>query len=513
MKGEATGLRYLRIGIVGLGLLLPTLSLIPLGSVWLWERGYLIYWAIAACLATFGAYLFQRWLLPPPTAGSTAGAENDVGAEADPLWSPREAAAWQDVNAVADRIDPRELTSRDALLALAQTTIRAVARRIHPEVPEPLWQFTVPEALALTERVSARLGPFVAASIPLGDQLTVAQMMRLYRWRTTIDTAQRAYDVWRAVRLVNPLTAATQEAREHISKKLIELGREELGRRLAKAYVREVGRAAIDLYGGRLKVSAAELEAHVTKASREGLEASAQRASEPLRILLVGQTGVGKSSIVNALLDAAEAPVDVIPGTTQFTAYRLAGEGLPAALLVDSPPLTEDGQGLERIIEAAMEADLVVWVTSAARADRHTDRLAMDAFRRHFEERLDRHRPPVVVVLSGIDLLRPFREWSPPYDLRDESSAKAASISAAVMAVAEDFAFEAGQVVPVSIRPDAAYNVDALWAKIMEAVPEAQRARLVRTMADLRRGGWDWRKVLKQAGNAGRVLAQSLARG
>ena len=512
MKRDVTGLRYLRLGIVGLGLLLPALSLVPLGSLWLWERGYLIYWATGACLATLGAYLFQSWLLRPAVAVAIDRSEMEFATEADPIWSPREAAAWQDVRAVADGVDPRELTSRDALLGLAQTTINTVARRIHPEVREPLWQFTVPEALALTERVSARLGPYIAATIPLADQLTVAQIMSVYRWRTAIDAMQTAYDVWRAVRLVNPLAAATQEAREHLSKKVYELGREELGRRLAKAYVREVGRAAIDLYGGRLKVSAAEIEAHVTKSSRGQLESAAVRVSEPLRILLVGQTGVGKSSVVNALLDAAEAPVDVLPVTTDFAAYRLAYEGLPAALLVDSPPLKEDGEGLEQIMDAALNADLVVWVTSAARADRHADRVALDAFRRHFEQRLDRHRPPVIVVLSGIDLLRPFREWSPPYDLRDESSPKAASISAAIVAVAQDFAFDVGHIVPVSVRPDAVYNVDALWAKIMEVVPEAQRARLVRTMADLRQGGWDWRKVLKQAGSAGRVLAQSLTR-
>jgi predicted GTPase len=498
--------------IVGLGLVLPALSLIPFGSLWLWEKGFLLYWAIGACLATLAAYAFQAWLLrpvagaAPPTPEITL-ATADAGA--DPIWSPREMAAWRDVVAVADRVDPRQLASRDAVLGLAQDTIAAVARRIHPEVEDPLWRFTVPEALALTERVSARLGPFIAATIPLGDQLTVAQMMRLYRWRTTVNAVNRAYDIWRVLRLFNPLAAATQEVREHLSKKMYELGRDELGRQLAKAYVREIGRAAIDLYGGRLKVSAAELESYVTKTSREQFEAAALRVSEPLRILVVGQTGAGKSSLVNALLDVVEAPVDVLPMTSDFVAYRLQYEGLPSALLIDSPPLKEEGEALERITEAAGTADLVLWVTSATRADRHSDRVAMDTFRHRFDQRLDRHRPPVIVVLSGIDLLRPFREWSPPYDLRDLSNPKAASISEAVMAVAHDLAFDASHIVPVSVRLGATYNVDALWAEIMEVVPEAQRARLVRTMADLRRG-WDWRKILRQAGNAGRVLARSL---
>jgi hypothetical protein len=130
---------------------------------------------------------------------------------------------------------------------------------------------------------------------------------------------------------------------------------------------------------------------------------------------------------------------------------------------------------------------------------------------RRFLGRLDRHPPPVVVALSVIDLLRPFRDWSPPYDLRDKANPKASSISAALGAVAEDLALDAAQIVPVSVRLGGAYNIDALWAKIVEAVPEAERVRLIRTVADLRKG-WDWRKVLKQAGNAGRMLGQSLIR-
>lgn len=512
MKREPRGLRLLRTGFIVAGLLLPALSLIPLGSLWLWQHGLLVYWALAACLTTMIAFAFQAWLLrSPPARVIPAGDKGPLGeGEApDPIWTPREDAAWKDVLAVADSVNPRDLTSRDGLLALAQKTIDVVARRIHPEVADPLWQFTVPEALALTERVSARLGPMIAQSVPLGDQLTVAHMLRLYRWRGAIDVAEKAYDFWRLVRIFNPLSAATHEVREQISKKIYEFGRDELGRGLAKAYVREVGRAAIDLYGGRLRVSAADVEAHLSKRSESGLDAVAARAREPMRVLVVGQTGVGKSSVVNALLNAIEAPVDVLPATDEFVAYRLDHEGLPAALLIDTPRFKVKGKTLARMIDEAEQADLLLWVVSAARADRAADVEAMTAFRARYAERLDRHRPPVIVVLTSIDALRPFREWSPPYDLRDESNAKAASIRAAMAAVAADLGVDAAHIVPVSVRPGAQYNIDALWAKIMEFAPEVQRSRLIRTIADAKQG-WDWRRILKQAGGAGRVVVQSL---
>ena len=54
--------------------------------------------------------------------------------------------------------------------------------------------------------------------------------------------------------MANPVTAATNEARERLSKHLLQWGREHFTRQLAEAYVKEVGRAAIDLYGGRMGV-------------------------------------------------------------------------------------------------------------------------------------------------------------------------------------------------------------------------------------------------------------------
>ena len=213
--------------------LLPTLSLLPLGSLWLWERGLLLYWALAACAATLAAFGFQHWLLRP-----TPRAERHIAATssaADPSWSPAEQAAWTAVLEIAGGIRAEDLGSRDSALALGQRTVEAVARKLHPDVEEPLLRFTVPEALALVEQVSRRMRPLVADSIPLGDQLTVAQVMKLYRWRSAIDMATRAYDLWRIVRLFNPLSAATHELREQFSKKMYELGKDALARRLGRS--------------------------------------------------------------------------------------------------------------------------------------------------------------------------------------------------------------------------------------------------------------------------------------
>ena len=55
----------LRLAVIFLGLLLPTLALIPLGSLWLWQHGFLIHWALATLACTLIAYIFERMTLGP----------------------------------------------------------------------------------------------------------------------------------------------------------------------------------------------------------------------------------------------------------------------------------------------------------------------------------------------------------------------------------------------------------------------------------------------------------------
>lgn len=510
---------YLRVAIIAAGFALPALSLIPLGSVWLWQNGYVLYWAVAACITTGLAYFYQRWLLkmaaPQAAAGDAPKAAPEISETfADPGWSPREKAAWETVVRMAETAGPERLASRDAAIALGLATIESVARSLHPKVEDPLWQFTVPEALALIEQVSRRMRPMVIDNVPLGDQLTVAQVLKLYRWRGAVDVASRAYDLWRIIRFLNPVAAATQEVREQLTKQMYEWGKDRLARGLAQAYVQEVGRAAIDLYAGRLRVTAEQLEGHVSSASGRDRRDMAGRLSEPLRMLIAGQAGAGKSSLVNALIGQVRAPVDAIPVAAGFTAYDVSREGLPPALLIDTPGLTESEASRETLATAAADCDLVLWVVSAARPDREADRRAIERFRHMFDERPDRKRPPLICALTQVDRLRPFHEWRPPYDLADTTSEKAASIRAARESIAEDLGLAPLDIVPVALPEGrASYNLEAVWARVLDVLPEAQRALLLRNLSEIKSAGWSWGGVWRQAGNAGRaVLGRAVAR-
>ena len=502
--------RALHITLLAATLLIPTASLIPLGGLWLWERGWVIYWAAASCLIVAALFLLLKRLVDH-AAPVGVQPEEKTEAAGDEGWTPRQEEAWQDVLALASTVEPQRLSSRDAAQGLALETVEVVARRLHPERSDPLLQFTVPEALAVIERASNGMRAFVIRTFPLGDRITVAQLMWLYRWRGGLQLAEKGFDLWRIVRLLNPVSAATQEVRERLTRSVFDMGRQHVAQRLASAFVREVGRAAIDLYGGNLRVTAAELGAHVTAASRADLAAAEAREAEPLRILVAGQTGAGKSSLVIALANAVEARVDALPATQRFTAYKLSHEGLPAALIVDSPGLA-GGEGFDALVRNAASVDMVLWVSSASRAAREIDRQALAAIREHFAAETSRRRPPMLLVLTHIDALRPFNEWDPPYDLTQTSRAKSQAILGAMEAAGAELGFEAAEIVPVRVDGAAAsYNIDALWAKIVEVVPDAQRARLLRTLSDIRNVR-NWSTLWSQAANAGRVIKDTFIR-
>ena len=49
--------------LIATALLLPTLSLVPLGGLYLWEKGYILWWALAALICVGAVALMQRLLI------------------------------------------------------------------------------------------------------------------------------------------------------------------------------------------------------------------------------------------------------------------------------------------------------------------------------------------------------------------------------------------------------------------------------------------------------------------
>jgi predicted GTPase len=501
-KGKA--FLYLRGAMIFLALLLPMISLMPLGWLWLWQRGYALYWLAAAFSLAIVGYVAQvitlrRTLRETPEPALDTAADK---VPPDPSWTAREQAAWTAVEAIAANVRPAELTDRDRVLNLGIRTIEAVARQIHPQDRNPLWKFTIPEALALIERVSADMRPFVVDNIPLGDQLTVGQVLKIYGWRSAIGFAEKAYDIWRLIRLVNPVTAAAQEAREQITKHLYANVRDQLARQLARAYVREVGRAAIDLYGGRLRVTQAELAGHVSASTQRDRGQAIGRA-EPLRILIAGQAGAGKSSLVNALSKEVRAVVDAPGGTRDFQPYEVELEGLSGSMVIDSPRIGASNKEQKAFAAKANDSDLIVWALAADKSDARIDLVAITGIRNHFAKRPYRRQPPIIVALTHIDKLTQAVHGAIDFD--------DPAIVELVRTVAEGLGIPKNDVVAVSLAPGRMpTNIEQLSARIAARVPDARQAQLLRLMEDAA-PRWSARRLLGQAGNAAWSAAKSVS--
>ena len=113
------------------------------------------------------------------------------------------------------------------------------------------------------------------------------------------------------------------------------------------------------------------------------------------------------------------------------------------------------------------------------------------------------------MVVTHIDLLRPAREWSPPYDLNNPQSPKSRTIAAAITAIANDLSALPAHTIPVCLAPDRTYNVDdTLWAAILQHQDDAHRARFLRCL-ETRRRQENWSLTWRQLANAGRLLLET----
>lgn len=478
---------------------LPVVVLPIFGVVWLIEKRALGTWVIAllACAAVgaLGTIWLSRrkrqMLALPPT-------------EPEASWRPREFDAWGKVDALAHAIDSKDwpLSDLPKLIDLGRHVIDVVAKHYHPADSERIWQMSIPHLLRIIELAARDLGRDVRENLPLSDRITVGDVMQVSRWKPFIDSAFVLIRVGRAI--ANPTNAVYREVESALKDQATAVGRAELHRSLLQEYVRRVGRYSIDLYSGTLRFADDDPLRRLTAVTATDLEAVEAVEAEPLRILVLGRTNAGKSSLLNALFGDFVAAADILPTTNRLTPYVLERDGAGRLLVTDSPGL--ETLPLETLRSAARDTDMILWVCPAHRADRAADRTALDAIRADLTADPSRRAPPIVVALSHIDQLRPIGEWSPPYDLRDESNAKSQSTYAALAAVARDIGIDPELIVPVCLEPKRLYNVDdALWATMLSTLDEARRVRLLRCLDSAKRD--EKRALLRsQLLSAGRLL-------
>lgn len=489
--------------------LLPLGILALVGIVWLMEQNLLLVWLGLMGVITLGSWFVMERL----NQVETTPVKLDVKPEAN--WSSNDKAAWKTVETLAQRLSKEnpDLQSWKVLLDLLKEVSQKVAQHYHPDEKEALLEIRVPHLLRVIELLARDLRIAFSDNIPGSHILTVNDVIRGHR------LGKRGQELYRLYRLVaagmDPVSATVRELRGVAMEKMLQSSSREIKSWLMDAYVKKIGYYAIELYGGYITLDEDALKQHVTTVSRDDLKHIQMReqrlSEEPLRILVVGQVKAGKSSLINALFGEVKAVVDSIPSTGTIQPYLVQRQGLETAIILDSAGYQDSDNPQRPLTEARKEvlrSDLVLMVCSARSAARHADRELLQELYALFQQHREEALPSVIIALTHIDQLRPFREWKPPYDVNRPENPKAAMIRSSMETIADDLNMALHQVVPVCLKPGKEYNIqEGLIPAVLQTLNEAQRLKYLRCLRDYNDLDY-WERLWTQSKNAGKIVVR-----
>jgi uncharacterized protein len=495
-----------RSAVIGALIAVPVLAYVGL-AVYALSRSRLawqIWWLAPLCWIL--AWCLARWWHPRKLSESF---------EPEPAlhWTPRDRDAVAVVRTYqqkveqfsnAELIDP-EIYRRE-LLSLAKD----LSRHYHPGANDPLDSLTVPEVLAAVRLAVDDIEQWLLTSVPGSRLLTIRRWRQLPQAPKWISRFQNAF--WAASVLLNPANALNYLT-SRLTLDPVTSGMEtEI---LASVYLRCFERAGfylIEMYSGRLRGGADAYRRAFSPERRGGRLMVERLEARSVTVALVGQVSSGKSSLINALTGSNQAAVDILPETRSVQRYQMSvGDPPVVVTLLDTPGYGESGaqaDQLKQIQSALRQADAVLLVIDAHSPAREADRVTLAGLDRWYADQQRLKPPPLLAVLTHVDLLRPVLEWTPPYDWREPARPKEQSIHDAVAYARELLGTAAAAVVPVC--SDA--GPDRRWGILEELVPalvlvlqESQSAALLRAFEhELDRGRV--KTLLKQVQNFGSDL-------
>ena len=147
--------------------------------------------------------------------------------------------------------------------------------------------------------------------------------------------------------------------------------------------------------------------------SREGL-------MQGFKVAIVGKPNVGKSSLLNALLNYNRAIVSDIAGTTRDTIEEQVKIGTHLIRIVDTAGIREANDeieriGIERSLEAINESDIVVALFDGSREANGEDEQIIKLIKEHTNDKYTLH------VENKIDLEKKFNNEDVKFDMRINS--------------------------------------------------------------------------------------------
>jgi uncharacterized protein len=355
----------------------------------------------------------------------------------------------------------------------------AVARFVASQYDEghyAEWAFTPVQLLSISEQLSRRYRGVLKEYVPGAEHLRISHFLWLEDKAGKLQPAVKLFNVYRKVRMLTP-EGLMAELRAQLFDQTFGSMNDDLQAKFKYRVLLEAVQIAIDLYGGHFRFEDVELAQSSAKEKDDERQAA---PPEPIRIVLLGQVGAGKSSVVNALLGAMRAEVSALPATDRGQVYECEVEGTPVLRLVDLSGLNGDPAVEERLFEEITRSDLVLWVLRANQPARRLDQAFGERLKNwQAQERNRQVEPPVMIgVLNQVDRLGSQRPWQAPASLDDES-AVAITVREAIAYNRELLGLE--DMLPLAVGPDQPhYNLQALRELLAERYDKALNVQLNR---------------------------------
>lgn len=192
------------------------------------------------------------------------------------------------------------------------------------------------------------------------------------------------------------------------------------------------------------------------------------------KIAIFGKTGVGKSSLTNALFGKDACQISDVAACTRdpqevFLKLDGASNGIK---LLDVPGIGEsserDKEYFKLYAEILKECDMVLWVL---KGDDRTFTADEDFYNTCMKDYIEKGKPFAVAV-NQIDKIEPYREWD--VDGCKPGIKQEHNILQKIFYVAEQFGdLPASLVIPVSANER--YNLEKLLLTLIKKLPANQR--------------------------------------
>ncbi|MFS1448143.1 GTPase family protein [Vibrio lentus] len=443
----------------------------------------------------------------PKSAGINGALVNDAMVKASDEWSQAELLIWND----SKHYVRQQLMVEIEWGNLDQTGLE-VLEFVAKKFDKKSLDFSIPEGLKLFEEVSRRYKLVVKEHIPGIEYLKVSYIKAGYEaYDKYGELGQKIFKaaIWGnhlKNLYLNPLKVISDLGREQATSSMTKGVVDDMQYAAKQALLDEVAAVAIDLYSGRFSI---EDEALTASDVSEADEKRFAPELEPVRIVLVGQTSSGKSSLINALKQELVAEVDVLPSTDTSTVYN--------AFVDDNDVRVVDLQGLDgnpktetQMLKEMTQADVVLWVLKANQSARDLDKQLKVRFDAFYDDskNISRKKPIVVSVVNQVDRLKPVDEWQPPYDLENPISAKGKIIAQALEY--NQTLLQPDIALPLAIAPEKGeFGLDTLRQTLLERIADANNVQRNRQRFEAMKRGTSVKGQLNKAVKAGKKVAPS----